>query len=533
MAITPQQAAAKGKGWVDKNNPNYGKAGFVGAEDEDDYVAPAPPAPAAAPTTIAAPNLGPQVYNPTTGTAGHDPSVPMPAPGTPNPNPGGGIIGAPPVGAGPMMAPPVTGGGTMAAPPPGLGPQVFDPKTGAAGHVPDPNQPIDNGGEGIPIDPGTMGGPGPILDGPGMFNPNQPEPAGAPPSPDGGVVGLPPTFRDGPMLNPNQPEPSPYKDALMKFLADAGTPASLDDPTLKGQADAFSNAQTRARERARADMAERAAQDGGGGVDSGAFEGGLSSLQQAQGEAEGSFNAGLLGDANNQKLQQMQSALSMMGADKNSEEGRALQAKIAETQAAISREGLKQNADQFGGTMGLEQARLRQQGDQFGGTMGLERARLAEQARQFGGTMGLEQARLKQQGDQFGTSTGLENRRLDMQGGQFGASLAEQRRQADQDAELRRLGITTQGGQFDKSLAEQRRQADQDAALRGRGIDSQSDLGNRDLSLRDKLGTGGLNAEILRLLMQNDQFNKGEAGTNGRFSAGLNQDAILRMLGML
>jgi hypothetical protein len=42
-AYTPQEATTLGLGWVDSNNPNYGKAGFVGSETQ------APAAPAATP----------------------------------------------------------------------------------------------------------------------------------------------------------------------------------------------------------------------------------------------------------------------------------------------------------------------------------------------------------------------------------------------------------------------------------------------------------------------------------------------------
>lgn len=226
--------------------------------------------------------------------------------------------------------------------------------------------------------------------------------------------------------------PAPYKDALLKMLGDSQTPASLGDPALKAQSDAYAVGQQRSTEQARSAMAERAAQNGGTGVNSGAFDQGLAGLFGQQGEAQGAFNAGLVGDAAKSKLAQMQSALSMMGSDINSEQGRALQKQIADTQAQIQREGLKQNESQFGRS-------------------------------------------LTQSGSQF-----------------------------DTDAALRRLGIT-----------------------------SQTDLGNRDLSLKDKFGTAGLNAQIMQMLMNNKQFQQSESGTNARFGAGLNQQALLQMLGGL
>jgi hypothetical protein len=209
-----------------------------------------------------------------------------------------------------------------------------------------------------------------------------------------------------PATAPGAPGQSPtlYKDALAKMLGDSQTPASLTDPSLKAQSDAFSVGQTRAKDRAREAMAERRSAGGGEfATSSGGFTQDLMGLENLQGEAEAGYNAGLVGDANKSKLQQMQAALAMMGNDMNSAEGRALQKQIA-----------------------------------------------------------------------------------------------------DQEAELRRLGISTQ-----------------------------ADLGQQDLSLRDKLGTGGLNAQIMQMLMHNQQFGQNLSAQTGMFGANLNQQALLSLLGGL
>jgi hypothetical protein len=97
-----------------------------------------------------------------------------------------------------------------------------------------------------------------------------------------------------------------------------------------------------------------------------------------------------------------------------------------------------------------------------------------------------------------------QNATRDQQGNQFGQSLAEQRRQFDQDAELRRLGITTQGS-----------------------------LGQGDLSLRQRLGEGGLNNQLLGLLLNNQQFGQQLSQQGSQFGQSLGQSGILGLLGLL
>lgn len=338
---------------------------------------------------------------------------------------------AAPAGAVPSPAAPVPppAPGAVLGPQTSLGPLVANPD-GSATHQPPA--------------PGALLGPAPLQDGAPVAQ-AAPAPVAAAPAPAPAAA----------------PVNTAYKDALLKLLGTDPNGASLNDPALKGQMDAFSNSQTRARERARADMAERASAEGGVGIDSGAFNSGLLGLQERQGEAEGAFGAGLVGQELQARRQQLMQAAALASGDLNAEEARALQSRIADIDAEIRRQGLKQ------------------QGDQFGGTLGLEREKLAG-------------------------SLGLESRRLDQQGSQFDRSFGEGARQFDVESALKRLGIETQGS-----------------------------LGSRDIDLRDKLGSAGINADILRMLLQNDQFNKGEAGTNARYGAGLNQDAILRLLGSL
>jgi len=264
-----------------------------------------------------------------------------------------------------------------------------------------------------------------------------------------------------PPPNPNADRDAAYKSALLKMLDQASTPASLEDPALKGQADAYSLAQTRARERARSALAERAAGEGGAGTSSGAFSNDLAGLFQQQGEAEAGFNAGLIGDANKSKVQQLQTALTMMGSDINSEQGRALTKELAQAQ-------------------------------------------LAEGAREFEMNYGLEGKKLAETIRQFDTST-----------------------QAGKDALAQQLEM------FKQSQAQQGRQFDVDAALKKLGIQSQSELGQADLRLRDKLGSGGLNAQILQMLMNNDQFGKRLGADVGMFNASQGTNYLQALLSQL
>lgn len=317
---------------------------------------------------------------------------------------------APPMDTGPMMAPPG-----------------------------DPGQGTANGQ--------TPGGPV-TLGNPAQAPPVEAQQPGAPGSPNGPAA-------------PAEGRNATYQNALLRMLDQASTPASLADPALKAQSDAAAVGLQRGTDAGRAALAERMAQTGGAGTDSGAFNNELAGLFTGQGETQAGINAGLVGDANKAKVQQLQSALSMMGSDINSEQGRALTRELAQAQ-------------------------------------------MAEASKEFEANFGLEGKRLAESMRQFDTTT-----------------------QAGKDAAKQQLEM------FREAQAQQGKQFDVDAALKKLGITSQAELGSRDIALRDKLGSGGLNAQIMQMLLQNQQFGQGEAGVNARFGAGLNQDALLRLLGGL
>lgn len=187
-----------------------------------------------------------------------------------------------------------------------------------------------------------------------------PPPVTVPPTQTGGGSGplIPPSAPPGTPSAPDQKAQvgTAFRDSLLKMLSDNQKDPSLADPALKGQMDAYSLAQTRARDRARSAMAERAAQQGGAGVDSGAFNNDLAGLFQAQGEAEGQFGAGLVGQELQNRRNQLMQAATLAGNQMSQEDSRALQRELADLDAKIRREGMAQQGGQFDRSL-AEQAR--------------------------------------------------------------------------------------------------------------------------------------------------------------------------------
>jgi hypothetical protein len=211
-----------------------------------------------------------------------------------------------------------------------------------------------------------------------------------------------------------------YLTALTQQLQQAGTPASLSDPALKAQSDAYAVGQSRATDQARSAMAERAAAEGSTGTSSGAFDQGLVGLIGQQGENMAGENASLVGQANTQKLAQMQNALQMMGSDVNSEAGRQLQQHIADMQAQIQRDQLTQQNTQFGKSQAqqLQESQAANELQKLGITT---QGALGQGDLALRGRLGDQQGNLSLLGllmnnDQF-------RQQLGQQGAQFGAGL--------------------------------------------------------------------------------------------------------------
>lgn len=96
--------------------------------------------------------------------------------------------------------------------------------------------------------------------------------------------------------------------------------------------------------------------------------------------------------------------------------------------------------------------------------------------------------------------------RAGQQIGSFEAQLVGrelQNKRAEKQAALDQL---LKAGQVDQASALQRELASIDAQLKQAGLNVQSGLGERELALKDKFGTGGLNLDAMRMLLQNQQF---------------------------
>lgn len=113
---------------------------------------------------------------------------------------------------------------------------------------------------------------------------------------------------------PGQPATvsSAFRDALMARLqANPAPTAVTEDPALAAQSGAFKQAQARAEARNRSALAERAAATGT--LESGAFDAGVQALGADRAFAEGQFDAGLLSDARQQRMQELASWLGIAG----------------------------------------------------------------------------------------------------------------------------------------------------------------------------------------------------------------------------
>lgn len=93
--------------------------------------------------------------------------------------------------------------------------------------------------------------------------------------------------------------------------------------------------------------------------------------------------------------------------------------------------------------------------------------------------------------------------------------------------------LTQLGGMIsgDQARALQKQLADIDAQLKQAGLDQSSALGQRELDIRQQLGLGGLNVDLMRLLTQNQQYNNDLGFRIGSTEAGLNQSALDSLLG--
>ena len=116
---------------------------------------------------------------------------------------------------------------------------------------------------------------------------------------------------------------------------------------------------------------------------------------------------------------------------------------------------------------------------------------------------------------------GLAQNRAAREAGFEGQQVADLGRRQSQEV-MAALGLGGQMLSDQDRMNLQRYGIDTDAALRREGYGMQGSLGNRELDIRDKLGSGNLNMGLLGLLLNNQQFGQNLGAQLGMFNA--NQD---------
>ncbi len=294
------------------------------------------------------------------------------------------------------------------------------PQTALPGPTQTPMPAAPTGGNDFPsLPPGATPPPGyydPVSGktapgGPGAPAPAAPPAPGAPPAPAAPTAAAPPPAVPMPAAPTAAPDPlkDAFRDQLLKNL-NPNDP-SLNDPALKGQTDAYAVQQQRAKERAREALAGRAGASGqlSDLASSGAFDQGLVGLEQQQGEAQGGFNAQLLGDAQDKQRQQIQATLALAGNTLSEEQRNQLTERLHGLDDQFRKSQLAQQGSQFDRTFG-------QQGQQFNTDAELRRLGITSQS-------DLGNRELNQRGELGRAGLNMDLLRTLMQGSQFDKGL--------------------------------------------------------------------------------------------------------------
>lgn len=188
-------------------------------------------------------------------------------------------------------------------------------------------------------------------------------PAAAPATPTPAAPGAP----GAPAADPNAP-PATVNDAFRKALLDRlnkPVTSSLDDPALKAQSSAYGLQQQRAKERDREALAGRAAATGQSSdlASGGAFNEGLSALEQRQGESQAGFDANLIGNDLQQQRDDLYRYTALAGNTLNADENRALTEKMKNLDLEIQKQQLSQNQSQFDVSSALQKLGIQTQGN--------------------------------------------------------------------------------------------------------------------------------------------------------------------------
>ena len=399
--------------------------------------------------------LGPQVFDPKTGTAGHDPTVSMPTtpatPSTPTPAPGSTVPN--PFGTaglwngyawvpGPNWNPPDT---TPAKP----DPKQPDPAGPAPNPTPTPTPAP------TPSGPTTPPGGGPTT----PADPEQPiDPGGEitplPGSPSGPVPTTPSTL-------PTSPERSPEKAALItQLMSKMGQSTNVDgsDPFIRKQADSYSAQEERARRNFLADQAE------GNSPYSTGHQRGLERMTaEGVGQRAGQFESQLIQRELQSRRDEIKNAMDSMGSLLSEEEKNGLQRELANLDASLQWAKITNQKDQFAAQLSQEDkhfmAQLGQQ-DRFKGMDDtFRRMELAQQNAQF-------TAKLAQEGKIAEMENEFNKARLSQEDKQYLMKLAQDGKFQDMEQAFKRLALSQDNNQFIAKLAQEGELAKMDDLFR-------------------------------------------------------------------
>lgn len=172
------------------------------------------------------------------------------------------------------------------------------------------------------------------------------------------------------------------RSKLLELMGQDTNAASVSDPDLKPQADAYRLAQDRSAQQQREQLAERAAFMGlnSGGQGSGAFESGIQGITEQAGENTAGFNADLIGRKIDARRQQLMQALQLADALGARSESQTLQSQLAALDAQMRQNALGVQNDLGRGQLGLGLLNTTLNNQQFYDRLGYDYAGLSTQA---------------------------------------------------------------------------------------------------------------------------------------------------------
>ena len=307
------------------------------------------------------------------------------------------------------------------------------------------------------------------------------------------VTGASPTANaPGLAYTPEDPMLATVREQLLALMARANGTPSLNDPTVKPAADAYTAAQERARRGLQAGNAETLSARGLGS--SGAADSANRQSYETMGQNIGEFNAKLLTDEQTARRSDLKSALEMANTLGMFKEQTALQRDLAslDTQTKVNLANLNAQLTTAGlnvqERLGIMDAELKKYGINLQGDQALLQTILKND---------FDYAQLKVQGDVANLDANVKLQLKKMDGDLQKQGYGLQERLALLDAEVRKYGINTQG-----------------------------DLGKLDVALRKELGIGQLNLGLLNALLGNQQFNDGLGWDMAKTIIGQNANAV-------